>query len=214
MAAAYQMVMTWGRVAALAALVVAGAGASGTAMAGPAASGATASPSTASRKTIFGVHEKVHIKELGITLPAKLDTGAESASLSATSIRRFEENDRPMVEFDVALSKAEREKWGIDKDALKNIRLPLDGHVRIKRRAESRDHGEQSYSRRPVVELTLCVGGRRATVAVNLTDRSHFRYPLLVGSDALRVLGAVIDPSVSMGSGNPRCAETASKAKQ
>lgn len=204
MATAYRMVRTWGRAAALAVLV----------MAGPAASGATAPQAAASGKAVFGVHEKVHIKELGITLPAKLDTGAESASLSATSIRRYKENGRSMVEFNVALSKAEREKWGIGKDALNNIRLPLDGHVRIKRRAESRDDGEQSYSRRPVVELTLCVGGRRATVAVNLTDRSHFRYPLLVGSDALRALGAMIDPSVSMGSGSPQCAEAASKVKQ
>lgn len=203
---------------ALTALVVVGLASSGIAIAGPMMAGTTAAGAVAdgavTGKTIFGVHEKVHIKELGITLPAKLDTGAESASLSATSIRRFEENGRPMVEFDVALSKADREKWGISKGALNDIRLPLDGHVRIKRRAESRDEGEQSYSRRPIVELTLCVGGRKATVAVNLTDRSHFRYPLLVGSDALRALGAMIDPSVSMGSGSPQCAETASKAKQ
>jgi hypothetical protein len=37
----------------------------------------------ASGKMIYGLHEKVHIKELGITVPAKLDTGAGSGSLSA-----------------------------------------------------------------------------------------------------------------------------------
>lgn len=199
----------WKWMTALAALIVVGLAPSGMAIAETAVTN-----STVASKTIFGVHEDVHIKELGITVPAKLDTGAESASLSATAIRRFEENGRPMVEFDVALSKADQEKWGINKGALNDIRLPLDGHVRIKRRAESRDDGEQSYSRRPIVELTLCVGGRKATAAVNLTDRSHFQYPLLVGSDALRALGAVVDPSLSMGSGSPQCAGTAPKAKQ
>ena len=37
-------------------------------------------------KRIYGLHESVHIRELGITVPAKLDTGADSASLSARYI--------------------------------------------------------------------------------------------------------------------------------
>lgn len=165
---------------------------------------------TLDSKAMFGVHEKVHIKELDITLPAKLDTGAQSASLSATYIKVFKEDGRRMVEFDLAVDKSDREKWNIDKNVVDDIRLPLDSHVRIKRRAENSDTEDKSYSRRPVVELTLCVGGRQATVEVNLTDRRDFRYPLLVGSDALRALNAVVDPSISMRSGSPECAGEAS----
>ncbi|EKF76147.1 hypothetical protein A11A3_01595 [Alcanivorax hongdengensis A-11-3] len=159
----------------------------------------------ANSKRIYGLQEKVHIHELGIDLPAKLDTGAESASLSARYIKVFERDGVKMVEFDLAVSHADREKWGITQDQWDDVQLPLSKHVRIKRRAESLAGEETDYSRRPVVALTLCMGGHRATVDVNLTDRSDFQYPLLVGAEALRALDAVVDPSQSMTAASPSC---------
>ncbi|WP_197477214.1 RimK/LysX family protein, partial [Alcanivorax sp. HI0044] len=90
-----------------------------------------------SGKMIYGLHENVHIKELGITVPAKLDTGAGSASLSARYIRTFERDGVEMVEFDLAIDRDDREDWGITTEQWDDVELPLSGHVRIKRRAES-----------------------------------------------------------------------------
>ena len=149
-----------------------------------------------SGKMIYGLHEKVHIKELGITVPAKLDTGADSASLSARYIRTFEQDGVEMVEFDLSIDRDDREDWGITAEQWDDVELPLSGHVRIKRRAESVSPGERDYSRRPVVTLTVCMGNRQEQIEVNLTDRSEFRYPLLVGSEALQGLGALVDPSL------------------
>ena len=158
-----------------------------------------------SGKMIYGLHEKVHIKELGITVPAKLDTGADSASLSARYIRTFEQDGVEMVEFDLSIDRDDREDWGINAEQWDDVELPLSGHVRIKRRAESVSPGERDYSRRPVVTLTVCMGNRQEQIEVNLTDRSEFRYPLLVGSEALQGLGALVDPSLSMAVGEPGC---------
>ena len=158
-----------------------------------------------SGKMIYGLHEKVHIKELGITVPAKLDTGADSASLSARYIRTFEQDGVEMVEFDLSIDRDDREDWGISAEQWDDVELPLSGHVRIKRRAESVSPGERDYSRRPVVTLTVCMGNRQEQIEVNLTDRSEFRYPLLMGSEALQGLGALVDPSLSMAVGEPGC---------
>lgn len=164
-------------------------------------------------KVIFGVHEQVYIQELGITLPAKMDTGAASVALSATNIKRIRRDGQSMVRFDLALklSKKNREKLGISSDQLKGITLPLAGHVRIKKRPEDHEEDEKDYNRRPTVELTLCIGGRKANVTVNLTDRRRFNYPVLVGTKALRAMHAIIDPAQSMTMGEADCAPDAAE---
>jgi len=44
---------------------------------------------------------------------------------------------------------------------------------------------------------------------VNLTDRSAFQYPLLIGSEALKRFGALVDPSLKYAAGKPGCANVA-----
>ncbi|WP_290524009.1 RimK/LysX family protein [Alcanivorax sp.] len=156
-------------------------------------------------KVIYGLNEHVQLRELGVSVPAKLDTGAESASLSARHIRIFERDGVDMVEFDLALMKQDREALGIKREQWDDIQLPLVGHVRIKRLAESLVEEERGYNRRPMVMLTVCMGRRAEQIEVNLTDRSDFSYPLLIGADALKRLGAVVDPSLVMTAGKPRC---------
>ncbi|MNR58405.1 hypothetical protein D3C85_1794000 [compost metagenome] len=43
-------------------------------------------------------------------------------------------------------------------------------------------------------------------IEVNLTDRSTFDYPLLIGSTALAEFDAVVDPSLTFSTGRPGCA--------
>ncbi|EDY86508.1 conserved hypothetical protein [gamma proteobacterium HTCC5015] len=156
-------------------------------------------------KVIYGLHEKVRIKELGVNLSAKLDTGAESASLSARFIKLFERDGEDWVEFDLSIDKNDRQEMGLSKEQWDDVQMPLSRHVRIKKRSENLEKGEKDYSRRPVVEMTVCIGGREAVIDVNLTDRRDFSYPLLIGSDALRKLNSLVDPAISMGSGRPQC---------
>jgi hypothetical protein len=147
-------------------------------------------------KTVYGLHEYARIEELGTVLPAKLDTGAKTASLSAHNIKRFKRSGESWVRFTP----------GTDGDDKTVIEKPLARISHIKRRAGDYDPDEDNaYTARPVIELDVCMGKTLRTIEVNLTDRSSFEYPLLIGADALKHLGAVVDPSLKYAAGQPAC---------
>ena len=60
-------------------------------------------------------------------------------------------------------------------------------------------------TKRPVVDLELCLGNVKRTVEVNLTDRSSFNYPLLIGAKALREFGAAVNPARRFTADKPDC---------
>lgn len=149
----------------------------------------------ASEKQIYGLHEHVYVPELKVGLEAKLDTGAYTSSLSATSIHEFERDGDPWVRF----------KLSFDDAPGKTYELPIVRVSKIKKRADDLDDDiDQSFSTRPVVLLHVHMGNTSKTIEVNLTDRSAFKYPFLLGSKALRKFNAVIDPSVRFTAEKPK----------
>lgn len=150
----------------------------------------------ANEKVIYGLNEHVALPEFGLELPAKLDTGAQTASLSARDIERFERKGKTWVRFYLAIDEAHD----------RPIELPLQRVSKIKRRAGDFDpEEEKTYTPRPVVELDVCMGKAKRSIEVNLTDRSAFQYPLLIGSDALSRFQALVDPSLKYAAGKPGC---------
>lgn len=149
-------------------------------------------------KVILGLHEEARIKELGLDIKAKLDTGAVSASLSAYDIQPVMRDGEEWVRF----------RLGIADDAGWR-ELPLDDTVRIRRRIADMDGDlTQTATSRPVVRLTVCVGEREVPMRVNLTDRRNFSYALLLGAEGLRDLRSLVDPAQAFSSGSPRCTVT------
>ena len=120
-------------------------------------------------KQIFGWVEWVRVQGTDWLLKAKLDTGAKNSSLDARDIEEFRREGERYIRFTV-----------VDRDSDQHVTLEreLERVVRIK------EHAGQ-YQRRPVVELTFCLGDLLRTVEVNLVDRSQFIYPLLLGRSAL-----------------------------
>ncbi|SDM60249.1 Putative ATP-dependant zinc protease [Stutzerimonas balearica DSM 6083] len=55
------------------------------------------------------------------------------------------------------------------------------------------------------MSLELCIGDERREAQVNLTDRSHFDYPLLIGAETIRDLQAAVDPAQRYTAGRPSC---------
>ncbi|WP_222908313.1 ATP-dependent zinc protease [Pseudomonas sp. DNDY-54] len=150
----------------------------------------------ADEKTIYGLNEHIALPDFGLEVPAKLDTGAQTASLSARDIERFKRDGKPWVRFYLAIDEAHD----------RPIELPLQRISKIKRRAGDFDpEEEKTYTPRPVVELELCMGNAKRSIEVNLTDRSAFQYPLLIGSDALTRFEALVDPSLKYAAGKPGC---------
>ncbi|MFC3606997.1 ATP-dependent zinc protease family protein [Stutzerimonas tarimensis] len=150
----------------------------------------------ASGKTIFGLSEHVGLPDLGLQLPAKLDTGAQTASLSAWDIVHFRRDGERWVRFTLGLE---------DTDPV-IVERPLARTSRIKRRAGDVAEDDKTYTSRPVIELDMCLGESLQRIEVNLTDRRRFEFPLLIGSSALTQFGALVDPSQNFAFHEPGCA--------
>jgi len=141
------------------------------------------------QKILMGWVELVVLGERELRLEAKLDTGADTSSLDATSIRRLrrKSSEERFVEFKV-----------LDPDSgeLVDWREPLVRMAVIKR------HSGRPQ-RRPVVELEICVGTISKRVEFTLVSRSQFEYPVLLGREALG--GAVVVDSELTHTSPPAC---------
>lgn len=153
-------------------------------------------PVMAAEPTLYGRYENIALPEIGETLKAKMDTGAYTASLSAKDIELFTRDGEDWVRFRLATKNANGKVY---EHKLARI-------SKIKNRADEEEEGDApELSRRPVVDLELCLGDVKRTVEVNLVDRSSFNYPLLVGAKALREFKAAVNPAKKFTAGKPDC---------
>lgn len=134
-------------------------------------------------KPIYGYLEPVTLITQQITLTAKLDTGAETASISAKNILLYEINGQEYASFTVSHPELEQPI---------HYNLPIVRHARIKKRAGEHTQKNRHHSR-PVVRMPIHFDGKPHHIMVNLTDRSHFSTPMLLGRKALKKLNAVVD---------------------
>lgn len=134
------------------------------------------------RKTI-GWREWVSLPELGVVeIKAKVDTGADSSSLHAFNLERFDDNGTPMVRFEIHPRQRKR-KPSIDCVA------EVVGERMVK------NPGGRSELR-PVIRTTLIVAGEEFEALVNLTTRDEMTFRMLLGRRAIRK-NFVIDPGRS-----------------
>ncbi|MFH0960582.1 MAG: RimK/LysX family protein [Pseudomonadota bacterium] len=139
-------------------------------------------------KQSVGWIEKAIIVPSNTVLDAKLDTGAETSSINAVDINKFDRDGETWVRFTV-----------VDKTGKKvTLERKLLGVAEIKRH-------QGPPQKRLVVSLGICVGRHYADTNVNLVDRSRFKYPLLIGRSFMagRLL---LDPSVEY-TVEPSCKE-------
>ena len=160
--------------------------------------------SLAGEKTVYGLNEYAELAGIDLQVAAKLDTGAKTASLSARDIKRFKRDGESWVRFYLAIDDAHSHP----------IERPLARVSKIKRRSGDYDpESDKNYTSRPVISLEICMGKVLRTIEVNLTDRSAFQYPLLIGSEALKRFDALVDPSLKYAAGKPACVANAQTAE-
>nr|WP_238934991.1 ATP-dependent zinc protease [Pseudomonas typographi] len=154
-------------------------------------------PALADPPKLYGRYEYFELPELNQTLKAKMDTGALTASLSAKDITTFSRDGDDWVSFRLAIKDGDGQLY--------EHKVARISH--IKSRADENDAEEESgdVAQRPVIELTMCLGEVQRTIEVNLTDRSHFNYPLLIGAKGLREFGAAVNPARRYVAGQPDC---------
>jgi hypothetical protein len=105
----------------------------------------------------------------GLVYSAKLDSGARTTSVHATGIQLFKRDGADWVTF----------RLKGDDGTQRAFEMPV---ARVSR---TRDMTGPPIVR-PVVKLTVCVGGISAPVDVNLSNRTGFNHGLLVGRNFLR----------------------------
>lgn len=139
-------------------------------------------------KQSVGWIEKAIIVPSNMLLDAKLDTGADTSSINAVDISKFDREGETWVRFTV-----------VDNTGNKvTLERKVIGEAEIKRH-------QGPPQKRLVVRLGICVGKHFAETDVNLIDRSRFKYPLLIGRRFMA--GRLLpDPSVEY-SVEPSCNE-------
>ncbi len=123
----------------------------------------------ASPLPVIGAVETLNLEKEKIHLPARIDTGAQTSSLSAVGIQLFERDGKKWVRFQVK-----------DPISGKMIQLEraLERIVKIKR------HGALAIERQ-VVTLLVSIGAIRQNCEFSLIDRSDYEYPALIGRNFL-----------------------------
>jgi hypothetical protein len=161
----------------LLAVVVAALGASvALAQSTPQQSGAA--PMTTSASTVAGWIETVTFPDYGITLDAKLDTGAVSSSLSVADLERFKRKGKTWYRF--TIEGADGKTATVEQQTNRLSRVM---------RAEVKD------TLRPIVRLKVCVAGQETVTDFNLTDRSSQETPVLIGRKFLLATHLLVDSS-------------------
>jgi hypothetical protein len=117
----------------------------------------------AGEKITIGEVEEVILLPWGVRLPARIDTGAATSSLDARGLK---------VKNNVAEFKLAKQYGGLE------LHLPVKEWQHIR--------GADFKERRPVVEITLCVGQKLLRSRVTLNDRSTVKYPLIIGRNVLK----------------------------
>lgn len=129
------------------------------------------------KETLVGEIEPVMIKEKkdgkALRLLARIDTGAKTSSLDATNIEQFErlfgDNTETWVRFTI-------------EDSVNKEMVEVES--KLVRTAKIKGHGTES-ERRCIVKLWIQLGKVNKYVEFSLTDRSNFKYPVLVGRNFL-----------------------------
>ena len=139
-------------------------------------------------KLRVGWIEKVRIMPSGLSLEAKLDTGADNSSLNATGIRMIKRRGRRWVAFQLT------NKAGVTVE----LERPIIRTTRIKSHAGKR-------LGRPVIALGIYLGSVFREVEVNLSERKKFNFNMLIGRSFLE--GRVLVDSARKYTTEPSCPE-------
>ncbi|MFC5739981.1 ATP-dependent zinc protease [Dyella tabacisoli] len=130
----------------------------------------------------LGWRERLALPQLGIaTLKVKLDTGARSSSLHVDTLESFERDGVTWLRFTV------------DTDRRQHTQVHCEAPA-LDRRVVTDTGGRRTE--RWFIRSEVTLAGRTFHADINLTDRRHMLFPMLLGRTAL--LGRfAVDPALS-----------------
>jgi hypothetical protein len=122
-------------------------------------------------KLLIGSMEKMWLPDLGLALPARVDTGAETASLDARNIKVFERNGRRWVRFEIMNPTTDE---------------PILLERKLKRTVLIFQANSTEPDRRRVVKMSVTIGHINQTAEFTLSDRSHLDHQALIGRNIMQ----------------------------
>ena len=128
-------------------------------------------PDEDSRKLLVGELEQVWLPNLELALPARIDTGAETASLDARNIELFERDGSRWVRFEI-LHPESGEPQVLER--------------KLKRMVKIVQANDKESERRPVIRLGITIGHIHQTAEFSLSNRSHLDSQMLIGRNILQ----------------------------
>lgn len=146
-----------------------------------AASECPAIPASIGGKEIIGALEWLYMDPPGLHFRARVDSGAETSSLSASEVVEYERDGDDWVRFNFQ-----------DDDSNEVVHFELP----IKRTVLIRQVSSAELERRFVVEIDIRLGDQLQRTEFTLADRSSMTYPVLIGRAFLMDL-YVVDVSRS-----------------
>lgn len=151
---------------------------------------AACSAAHAGEKLTVGYVENVQIFPGGLSLQAKIDSGADHSSVNAKAVEKFVRDGSDWVRF--SLTNDLGRTIVVERPVLRTARIRRHGGL-----IEERD----------VLLLGICLGNIFKQIEVNIVDRSGLAYPVLIGRSYLK--GAfLVDPGARF-MHEPRCPSAA-----
>ena len=131
-------------------------------------------------KRVVGWKENAALPDLNVkNVIAKVDTGANLASIDASDIKIVSRENVKYVKFKVMKRN----------NTVRKTSAPLEGYKRIK-------SSNGDVERRPYIKTTLLMDGISKKIDLTLTDRGPMEYTMIIGRKALGRRW-VVNPSIS-----------------
>ncbi|MBR2137106.1 MAG: ATP-dependent zinc protease [Alphaproteobacteria bacterium] len=128
---------------------------------------------------VIGAVERIYLPPMKSAFLSRIDTGATTSSLDVDSLKYFERDGKKWVAFTI-VNRETNEEHVFEKPLVKNIKI---------KRIEKNE-------RRPIVEMTVKMGGETFKADFTIAEREKFEYQTLIGRNILSGR-AIVDVSLS-----------------
>jgi len=133
---------------------------------------------------IIGWKEWFSFEDLGLhAIKGKIDTGAKTSSLHAFNIKKFLRGTKEYVKYQIhPLQKNQK--------IIKTCIAPIIDYRYV---CDSSGKKEKRY----VIESTLRIGDTKISIEITLANRDTMTFRMLLGREAIKKLGMIVDVSKS-----------------